>query len=137
MKRTLLDEPRHAPPPALTADGIIEIQKIEIVGINRTSLSYFNRELKDCSVLSREAPVFSSGKNKLLVTSQSHILDEPYAITSLNGDKHRPTLRNIQAGLHNFTVKQLESNLFEFVDTNLDIGNAVDGKFPVSSMISL
>jgi hypothetical protein len=125
-------------PSLLTPYSMVDIQKVEFIGNHRTTLAYFDRELKDANVISHEYATTTFGKqNEIFITSNdsndarfSHV---SVALSQLfDKNKSVPSLANIHSALNVFTSKLLASDLFEYVDTNLEINNCTSDTFPVS-----
>jgi hypothetical protein len=132
MNRNTEKESRTAPS-FLQPHSIVEINKIEIQGIEQTDLGFFYRELKDCGIVSRNATVCTEKANEILVSQPepSASVPSPYIFSLLENDEKRPSLQNVHKSLFEFTGKLQSMEMFEFVDTNLKIENGKDEKFPV------
>jgi hypothetical protein len=129
-------------PSLLTPYSIVDIKKVEFIGNDRTSLSYFERELKDANVISHEHATTTFGKqNEIVISSNdsnnarlSHVSIALSQLFDKSGSV--PTLANVHSALNIFTSKLLTSDLFEYVDTNLEINNSTSDTFPVSFSFS-
>lgn len=122
-------------PSLLTADSIVDVQKVEFVGVDRTRLAFFERELKDAHVITREGGATTLKTNEILVKSNLSLVDNLKLEEFLRKEKFIPTLRNVHGALNQFTAKLLNSDLFEFVDTNLQINDTTNERFPVRDFV--
>lgn len=123
-------------PSLLTGESIIDVQKIEVIGLDRTRLSFFERELKDASIISRDdGTSLTLQKNAIIIDNKARKFDKLDLASLLSKEKALPTLRNVHSALHQFTSKMVASDLFEFVDTNLQVDDSTSNRFPVRIFI--
>jgi hypothetical protein len=118
----------------LTNDSLIEIKQISFIGNNRTTVSFFQHELNAAKVIPTDKLAVHE-TNKLVILSPSQSITSIKTETDRlfpdnNGSK--ATLTEVYSKLHHFTGSLLGHDLFEYVDTNLEINELnAEGKYEV------